>query len=109
MSWKVVDAVLLTTLPMPHNAHSVLIALAQPCAHDGTHAYPSQARIGAMMRLSPSSVKRGLAWLEGKGLIVPTAHDSGGRPRAGEPGHGVTYQIRLERVSQGPTDVGVCC
>ncbi|HEX9414438.1 MAG TPA: helix-turn-helix domain-containing protein [Ktedonobacterales bacterium] len=91
MSYLVVDAVLLT-FGIPQTPKAVLTALAQHAHHNGTHARPSQERIAKMMGLSERSTQRGLAWLEAHGLIVPTAHDSGGR------GNAVEYAIRLERL-----------
>ncbi len=73
---------------------NVLMALADHAHADGSKSYPGVDRLAYYAEKEPRSIKRILRKLEGMGLIVPTAHQEGGR------GHATEYQVTPEA---GPT------
>lgn len=81
---------------LPARQKAVLMALAFPAHHDGTHAYPSQQTMANESGLSLRNVQRGLRELEAAGYIVPEAYNGGGR------GHAVQYTIRLDVLGINP-------
>src|SRR5260370_12099886 len=94
MSYVLVDQVFF--LEMPNPAKLVLLAMAQHANNDGSKANPSEKRIARMLGISPSSVRRGLVYLQANGLIVPVRYGRGGKACTTE------YQLHLDTWSQWP-------
>ncbi|MCA1670594.1 MAG: helix-turn-helix domain-containing protein [Thermomicrobia bacterium] len=70
---------------------SIMLALADHAQDDGTHVYPSVARIAWKTDYSERQVQRILRDLEAKGIVVPVKHGRGGR------NHATEYHLFIEK------------
>lgn len=81
MSWQATQAVSLAS-GIKGAARAVLYALAQHADQSGANAFPSQARIADEAGCSDRTVRRALAWLEERNIIVRMGGRKSRRGRA---------------------------
>lgn len=94
MSGKVMGEV--WELDLPFNESYVLLSLADHASHDGTRVFPGVALTAWKTSYSARNVQRILRKLEDRGLLVPVAHEEGGRGNATE------YRIDLSAAPRKP-------
>lgn len=75
---------------LDHQEQAVMLALADHGEHDGTQIFPSVDRLVWKTGYSRRNVQYVLRRLEEKRLIIPVAHEHGGRGRATE------YVMKIE-------------
>ena len=78
-------------LSLDHSGQSILMALADHAADDGSSCYPSIAYLAWKTGYSERQTQRIMNKLKQAGLIEPIAYEQGGRE------HTVHYQLHLEK------------
>ncbi len=94
MSGKLSGAV--WEIELSGSKQQVMLALADHAHDDGTKCYPGIPYLAWKTGYSERHVKRLLRELEEDELILPVAHEKGGR------GHATEYEIHLEKGAKKP-------